>query len=313
MSASTVIVFGYGELGIAAADALIDAAAGIAAIVVPSNRRGEDVDRMVAYAAQQGVPAWVQPPRRAVAPFVTQLREAAPDAIVVWSYSMILPPAVLDVPRFGAVNVHGGLLPGYRGGHVMQWAIINGEPETGVTLHYMDAGIDTGPVIAETRVPILADDNAVRVRARLKAAGAELLRHWWPRIANGTAPRVPQDESNGRYWPMRTPEDGRIDWSMSNAEVCRLVRALACNEPGAFVNVGGRIVSIREAHAEPSIAASAPGSIGAATSNGVRVAAAGGDVVVTKLLADGIAVEGAAVAGILRPGEIIAISTPAHG
>ena len=97
MVTPTVVVFGYGELGIAAAQALTDAGARFVALVVPSNRSGDDVDRIVAFAAKQGFPVWVQPPRRAVEPFVRQLRSAAPDVMVVWSYSMILPQDVLDV------------------------------------------------------------------------------------------------------------------------------------------------------------------------------------------------------------------------
>jgi methionyl-tRNA formyltransferase len=309
MTASNVIVFGYGDQGTAAVQALTDAGARIAAIVVPSNRSGEDADRMVACAAERRVPVWVQPPRPAVEPFVQQVRAAAPDVIVVWSYSMMLSQAVLDVPRLGAINVHGGLLPDYRGGHVMQWAIVNGEVETGVTLHYMDAGIDTGPVIADARFPIQVDDDAVRVRTNLKTFGADLLRRWWPEIAAGTAPRVPQDETRARYWPMRVPEEGRIDWTTTNEQICRLVRALTCNEPGAFIEVDGRIVTIRCAHPVPSEKPlGESGRIGAVQSGGVRVSAGAGDVLVAKVLVDGVIRQDAAVADILRPGASVLAS-----
>ncbi|PYR20238.1 MAG: hypothetical protein DMF94_12655 [Acidobacteria bacterium] len=318
MVTPTVVVFGYGELGIAAAQALTDAGARIVALVVPSNRSGDDVDRIVAFAAKQGFPVWVQPPRRAVEPFVRQLRSAAPDVMVVWSYSMILPQDVLDVPRLGVVNVHGGLLPEYRGGHVMQWALINGEAETGVTLHYMDAGIDTGPMIADARFPIEVGDDAVLVRTRLKASGTELLRRWWPQIAAGTAPRVPQDETRARYWPMRNPEEGRIDWTATNEQICRLVGALACNAPGAFVEADGRIVTIRSARPVPSEKTlGAPGRIDAVESGGVRVSTGAGDVLVTMVLVDGVVRQDAAVAEVLLPGtSVIAPSSSslqAHG
>jgi methionyl-tRNA formyltransferase len=309
VTASNVIVFGYGELGIAAARALTGAGARVGAIVVPSNRSGEDVDRVAAFAAEQGFPLWVQPPSRAIEPFVRQLQAAAPDVIAVWSYSMLLPQAVLAVPRLGAVNVHGGLLPDYRGGHVMQWALINGETQTGVTLHYMDAGIDTGPVIAEARFPIEADDDAVRVRSRLKTSGVDLLRRWWPQIAAGTAPRAPQDETRARYWRMRTVEDGRIDWTMTNERICRVVRALACNEPGAFVEVDGAIITIREARPVPATQTTGQaGTVGAADSRGVQVRAGDGDVLVTKLLVGGVLKEQAAVADVMRPGASLLAS-----
>lgn len=306
LSASNVIVFGYGELGITAAQALGSAGARIAAMVLPSNRSGKDVDRVTAFAAEQQIPIWVQPHRRAIAPFLRQLQAAAPDVIVVWSYSMILPQAVLDVPRLGVVNVHGGLLPEYRGGHVMQWAIINGETETGVTLHYMDAGIDTGPVIATAQFPIAADDDATSVRGKLKTSGTELLHRWWPQIAAGTAPRVPQDETRARYWPMRLPEHGRIDWTETAGKICRMVRALACNDPGAFTLVAGRLVTIRAARPLPSMQAPVePGTVGSANSDGVCVRAGDGDVLVTKILADGATRQAAAIADLLCDGAVL--------
>jgi methionyl-tRNA formyltransferase len=310
MSAPTVIVFGYGELGMAAAETLLDAGARLAAIVVPSNRSGDDVDRMAAFAVQRAVPVRVQPPRRAVAAFVRQLEDAAPDVIAVWSYSMILPPAVLAVPRRGAVNVHGGVLPEYRGGHVMQWALINGEQETGATLHYMDAGVDTGPVIADSRFPIHPDADAAQVRTALKAHGSALLRRWWPEIAAGTAPRTPQDEARARYWPMRTVEDGRIDWTLPSEQICRLVRALVCNEPGAFVEVDGQPVSIRAAHAVSLPAAARAGDVGAPEAAGVPVQSRDGAVMVTRVLAGGAIHEGTAVAALLRPGTSLLAHRP---
>ncbi len=140
---STAIVFSYGDMGTAAFAALAEAGAQVLALVLPSNRVGPDVEIARAAAREAGLPVRVQPPRDRIDPFVRELETLAPDAIVIWSYSMILPAAVIGVPRRGCVNVHGGLLPSYRGPHVMQWAIINGETETGVTLHYVDAGIDT--------------------------------------------------------------------------------------------------------------------------------------------------------------------------
>src|SRR5262249_59779668 len=125
-----------------------------------------------AAAGGAGRPPCVQPPRSRVEPFVEELRALAPDVLVIWSYSMILPESVIAVPRRGAVNVHGGLLPAYRGPHVLHWAIINGEAETGATLHYVDAGIDISPVIAAERFPIEPEDDAASVRAKLCTAGA---------------------------------------------------------------------------------------------------------------------------------------------
>ena len=295
-----VVFFGYGELAVAGLDALTEVQARITALVVPSNRTGADVEVARRAAVARGVPVWIQPGRSQIATFVDQLRAAAPDVLVVWSYSMILPGELLQVPRLGAVNVHGGLLPEYRGGHVMQWAMINGEAETGVTLHYMDAGVDTGPLIAQHRFSIDADDDAVTVKTTLKTAGSQLLKEWWPRIAGGTAPRQPQDESRARYWRMRTPEDGLIDWSMPASHVVRLVRALACNDPGAYVKAGDRTLSVKRAERLESADAHAkPGQIVNADASGVRIAGVGGDVLVVEAFVDGTRMLPSQFAGLM--------------
>src|SRR5215471_7537065 len=194
---------------------------------------------------------------------------------------MILPKSVIDVPRRGCVNLHGGLLPHYRGPHVMQWAIINGETETGVTLHYVDAGIDTGPVIAEARFPIEPEDDALIVRGKLREAGTRLLRTWWPAIADGTAPRAPQDESRAKYYPLRTPEDGRIDWTAPAATIHNLVRALAPPWPGAFTTLGRDTLILRRvALANGGDASAPPGIVSTVDRLGVRVGTGAGDLLI---------------------------------
>ena len=116
----------------------------------------------------------------------------------------------------------------------MQWAIINGEIETGVTLHYIDEGIDTGPVIAQARFPIEWKDYAMSIQQKLKVAGVRLITDYWPDIAAGTVTRLPQDNSKARYYRLRTTDDGRIDWSSSNVTIYNLVRSLVSPWPGAF-------------------------------------------------------------------------------
>lgn len=278
---STAIVFSYGDMGAAAFSALGDAGAQVLALVLPSNRVGHDVEIARAAAREAGLPIHVQPPRDRIGPFVQELGALAPDVIVIWSYSMILPEALIGVPRQGCVNVHGGLLPAYRGPHVMQWAIINGEVETGVTLHYVDAGIDTGPVIAEARVPIGPDDDAPAVRGKLKEAGARLLRTWWPAIGAGTAPRMPQDELRAKYYPLRTPEDGRINWSAPAVSIHNLVRALAAPWPGAFTSLGREKLVLRRVVVQGGNGATAaPGVVSAVDDRGARVGTGNGDLLI---------------------------------
>ena len=278
---STAIVFSYGDMGTAAFAALTEAGAQVLALVLPSNRVGHEVEIARAAAREAGLPIRVQPSRDRIDPFVRELETLAPDTIVIWSYPMILPAAVIGVPRRGCVNVHGGLLPSYRGPHVMQWAIINGETETGVTLHYVDAGIDTGPVIAEERFAIGPEDDAPAVRGKLRDAGSRLLRRWWPAIAAGAAPRVPQDESRAKYYPLRTPEDGRINWSAPAVSIHNLVRALAAPWPGAFTRLGReKLVVRRVVVTQGDGGSAAPGFVSRVDGRGARVGTGSGDLVI---------------------------------
>lgn len=174
------------------------------------------------------------PKREARAAFVERIRDMRAGLGVISSYSRILWPELLDVFPLGIVNLHNGPLPEYRGANVLQWSIISGAAETAVTLHYVDAGIDSGPVIDAIRVPIEPIDTALTLRARLSVAGAELLRRWLPRLLLGRVPARAQDESEAVRWPRRYPDDGRIDWSKSDEEISRLTRALVPPWPSAF-------------------------------------------------------------------------------
>jgi methionyl-tRNA formyltransferase len=290
MPRARVVVFGYGPLALASLDTLGRLGVTPAAVVVPGNRSGPDVDLVVAHARSKNWPLLVQPPRARLAPFLDLVRQLQPDLFVVWSYSMLLPPALIALAPLGAVNVHGGLLPEYRGGHVMNWAIINGERETGATLAYLDEGIDTGPVIAELRFPIDRRDDAVTVRDKLKAAGQSLLETQWSAIEAGQARGVPQDETRARYYRMRTADDGRIDWSSASTAIDSLVRALVAPWPGAFFLLADAKIVVRRARPLEGDA-SPPGTVIRCDDEGVRVAAGSGSVQLLVLEQDGVPAE----------------------
>ncbi len=288
MPRARVIVFSYGPLGVALLDALQRLGVEPAAVVVPGNRDGADVDLVASNAKARGLPLLVQPRRAGLAPFLDAIRAIRPDVLLVWSYSMLLPDELIALAPRGAVNVHGGLLPEYRGGHVMNWAIVNGERETGVTLAYLDAGIDTGPVIAQRRFPIEAGDDAASVRDKLQATGQALLSEWWPAIESGTAPRTPQDESRARYHRMRTAEDGRIDWSASSDAIANLVRALVAPWPGAFLLIGDTRVVVRQARPiARDVPAVEPGTVLRSDAGGMCVASGNGTVELLAVEIDG--------------------------
>lgn len=277
---SRVVVFGFGEPLLAALDTFARLSIKPLAVVVPGNRSGEAVDQVKDAAQAYGLPVLTQPPRSRIAPFVSAVSQLRPDFLFVWSYTMLLPVELLQVAANGGVNLHAGSLPDYRGGHVLNWALINGERETAATLHVIDAGIDTGPVFAERRVPIAPDDNILVVHHKLIAAGASLLQEWWPRIERGDARAVPQDETRARYYRMRTADDGRVDWTQSSDQIHNLVRALVAPWPGAFSVVNGTRIVWRKVTPLGDVHGVVPGTVLELREGTVKIAAGSGAVMI---------------------------------
>jgi methionyl-tRNA formyltransferase len=165
--------------------------------------------------------------------FVRQLRELGPDLVVVVAYGQILPQTILDVPPHGCLNVHTSLLPKYRGAAPIQWAIANGEPETGVTIMKMDAGLDTGPILAVRRTPILPADDSQTLHDRLAEIGADLLAETIPGHVAGKISPQPQPAEGASYAAKIKKEDGRIDWTWPAEKIRNRLRAFT-PWPGAF-------------------------------------------------------------------------------
>jgi methionyl-tRNA formyltransferase len=177
----------------------------------------------------------LQPEKARDPAFVAKLAALQPEVIVVAAYGQILPQAVLDLPKFGCVNVHASLLPKYRGAAPIQWAILNNEEETGVSIMRMSAGLDTGDVLSRRATAIGPDETAATLHDRLAAMGAELLAQTLPPyIAGGITPQ-PQDDTKATYARKITKEDGRLDWSRPALELRNRMRAFT-PWPGAFVN-----------------------------------------------------------------------------
>ena len=165
--------------------------------------------------------------------FISELRELKPDLMVVVAYGQILPPTILDVPKFGCVNVHTSLLPKYRGAAPIQWAIADGEPETGVTIMKMDAGLDTGPILSMRRTPILPADDSQILHDRLAQLGAELLVVTIPDYVAGKITPQPQPAAGSTYAAKIKKEDGQIDWNFPAEKILNRLRAFT-PWPGAF-------------------------------------------------------------------------------
>jgi len=175
----------------------------------------------------------LQPPKARDEKFIADLRERQPDLMVVVAYGQILPQAILDLPRFGCLNVHTSLLPKYRGAAPIQWAIADGNSETGVTIMKMDAGLDTGPVLSTRRTPILPTDDSQMLHDRLAQLGAELLVETIPDFVAGKISPQAQPAAGSTYAAKIKKEDGKIDWSQPAVQIWNRLRAFT-PWPGAF-------------------------------------------------------------------------------
>jgi len=176
-----------------------------------------------------------QPERIRRAPCIEELRAIAPDLMVVVGYGQIIPQSIIDIPRYGILNVHASLLPKYRGAAPIQWALANGESRTGVTIMQIDAGLDTGDMLLKSEVSIGADETAPELSARLAPLGAELLIKTIAEIESGTVRREKQNDEEATYAPILKKEDGRIDWSRTSQQIYNRLRGFT-PWPGAYTS-----------------------------------------------------------------------------
>lgn len=234
-------------------------------------------------ALRAGLPV-LQPESVREASFQEQVRALRPDVIVVAAFGQILPPALLALPRLGCVNVHASLLPKYRGAAPIQWALLNDERETGVTIMKMDAGLDTGDILAQRATPILPEDNAATLHDRLAHLGAELLLETLPAWAAGRIQPRPQPEQGVSLAPKLRKEDGRIDWRLPARALWNRIRAFT-PWPGAFTFLPGnpRPQRLRIWEATVTTGRGAPGEILSADRAGI-VAACGQDALRVTIL-----------------------------
>ena len=219
--------------------------AGVIERVKPSDTSTADVSRAL------GVPL-LRPAKASAPEFVRELSEMGPELGLSISYNQILRRPVLDVPRLGVVNFHAGMLPRYRGRNVINWAIINGEEEIGITAHQVDEGIDTGAIILQRALPIGWTDTYGDVLRRVVDAFPALVVDAVELVASGRARPAPQDESVATYFGGREEGDEWLDWSATSRELHNKIRAIARPGPGARSMVGDRAVTIWRASYEPA-------------------------------------------------------------
>lgn len=251
-SRATAVAFAYHNMGVIGLDALLRHGFRVPAVF--SHKDDPNENRWFASVAdwcrQRRVPCHT-PANVNEAPWPERVREMHPDFIFSFYYRRLLCQAILDVPGRGALNLHGSLLPRYRGCAPVNWALINGETRTGVTLHYMIRRPDAGDIVAQVPVPITEQDTALSLYGKIEQAARRLLDDTLRLLLDGTAPRTPQDDALASTYGRRRPEDGRIDWSIDARGIYNLIRAVTDPYPGAFAYLNGERLTIWRAEVVP--------------------------------------------------------------
>jgi methionyl-tRNA formyltransferase len=234
-------------------------------------------------AERHGIPV-LQPLKVRAPEVVESIRDLAPDLIVVVAFGQILPKNLLDIPRYGCINVHASLLPRYRGAAPLNWCIINGETETGVTTMMMDVGLDTGDMLLKKSVQVDPDENTQSLHDRLSVIGAEALAETIDLLVAGKLVREKQDDALTCYAPMLKKEDGLIDWEKKAEIIKNQVRGMT-PWPGAYTTFDGKLLKVFRVML--SSGAGIPGTVLQAGRGGIEVACAGGSIIIEELQLEG--------------------------
>lgn len=239
-----IVFMGTPDFAVPSLNALLISKKDIAAVVTqpdkPSGRGKKLTPPPVKTVALNSGIRVLQPERIKDEAFVNTIKEINPDVIVVAAYGKILPAKILHLPKYGCINVHASLLPKYRGAAPINWAIINGEKETGITIMQMDEGLDTGGILLQKGIEITKEDTAGTLSNKLSKIGAGLLIEGLGAIEKGGIKAIPQDNSKSSYAPMLKKEDGQIDWTKGAEDIYNMVRGMD-PWPGAFTYYKGEL------------------------------------------------------------------------
>lgn len=288
MAGMRIIFMGTPEFACPTLQKLLDRGEDVIAVVTQPDRpkgRGQQTlpPPVKVLAEKHGIPV-MQPLKVRVPEVVESIRELAPDLIVVVAFGQILPKSLLDIPRYGCINVHASLLPRWRGAAPLNWCIINGDTESGVTTMMMDVGLDTGDMLVKRPTPIGPDENTQSLHDRLSVVGAEALSETLDLLKDGKLVREKQDDALTCYAPMLKKEDGLIDWSKEPQAIKNLVRGMT-PWPGAFSFLDGRMLKIYRVGT--AAGEETPGSVIRAGRDGLEVACNGGSIVIEELQLEG--------------------------
>jgi UDP-4-amino-4-deoxy-L-arabinose formyltransferase/UDP-glucuronic acid dehydrogenase (UDP-4-keto-hexauronic acid decarboxylating) len=244
---SRCVLFAYHEMGYRCMRALLEMGAPIAALFTHRDDPHEEIwwQSCAQLAESRGIPVFM--PDSIDASVEATVAATEPSVLYSFSYRYLINESVLGLAGIGAFNLHPSLLPAYRGRAPVNWMLVNGEREAGVTLHHMVARADAGDIVGQRAVAIEDGDNALSLYRKLIPLGVELIAGMHPRIVTNTAPRRKQDISKGSYYGRRRPEDGRIDWRWPARRIFNLVRAVTHPYPGAFCFAGGKKLLVWDA------------------------------------------------------------------
>lgn len=270
---------GTPDFAVPSLKALIDAKYNILAVITqPDKPKGRGrvmtMSPVKALAIQQGIHVY-QPEKIRDKDIINKIKKLSPDLIVVVAYGKILPETIINIPPKGCINVHASLLPKYRGAAPINCAIISGEQETGVTIMFIDKGMDTGPVLTAEKVPIACSDTSIDLHDKLKVKGAQLLVKTIDLLKIGDIMPRAQDDSQATYSPMLKKEDGRIDWGKSAEEIRNLIRGLF-PWPCAYTHYNDTMLKIFNGKIDTELTNEIPGTIIGTNTDGLRVATGNG-------------------------------------
>lgn len=281
-----IVFMGTPEFAVPSLELLLRSPDHVVGVVTQPDRpkgRGQTVIlspiKLLAQRAQVPI---LQPLKMKDPAFLESLAAWRPDLIAVAAFGRILPKAILDLPPKGCINVHGSLLPKYRGAGPIQWAVINGERETGITTMLMDEGMDTGQILLQEPVPIAADDTAGSLSAKLADVGGRLLIETLRCLAEGRLTPRPQDHAQATMAPLLKKEDGLIDWTLPAGVIANRIRGLS-PWPGAYTYLGEERWIVWNASADdPTAPAVPPGTVVEAAKEGLSVATGSGLLRITE-------------------------------
>jgi methionyl-tRNA formyltransferase len=288
MTGMRIIFMGTPDFACPTLKTLIDRGEQVVAVVTQPDRpkgRGQQTlpPPVKVLALEHNIPV-LQPVKVRLPESIEEIRGLEPDLIVVVAFGQILPKALLEIPKHGCINVHASLLPRYRGAAPLNWCIINGETETGVTTMMMDVGLDTGDMLLKKATPIDPDEDTRTLHDRLSQIGAELLGETLDQLAAGRLVPEKQDDALTCYASMLKKEDGMIDWSKDAPVIKNLVRGMT-PWPGAYSHLDDKLLKIYRV--QTASGNGAPGEVLSAGRDGIEVGCGTGSIIINELQLEG--------------------------